>query len=365
MSTYFTALAIDEIREETSEAYSLFFTPTDPDWLSYLAGQYLTIKVDIDGVEYRRAYSLSSAPGQEDQLRISIKRVEGGIVSNYLIDQLQAGDTIEVMRPMGSFVIKPQVDRGRCYVLIGGGSGITPLMSILKTILHEEPLSVVYLWYGNRRYESIMFREELEDLSRTYGNRLFITHCLSQPPANWQGTEGRIDQEKVYEWISDLFMTDEHRKRYYLCGPTGMMDAAERAFDKHAVNPSDIHREWFAAPVPTEEQVADTYRTDSIEPSNPPAPMHEAQDILVRLDGETATISVAANQSILEAIIDAGMDPPYACQSGVCTSCMAKVTSGTVSMDEAMGLSESEQEEGYILTCQAHPLEPGVEIVFE
>lgn len=364
MSKYFTALQIVEIKEETTEAYSITFIPDSSDWLVYQAGQYLTIKIIIDGKEYRRAYSLSSSPLTDERLTITIKRVEGGMVSNYLKDHLSVGDSLEVMRPMGGFVFSPQVDRGRCYVMIGGGSGITPLMSILKTILHGEPLSVVYLWYGNRTVSSIIYHQELEELRQQYNTRLFIRHSLSQPPDSWNGARGRLDEPTIYQWVSDLFMTDEHRKQYYLCGPNGLMDAAERALDKHAVNPPDIHREWFSAAVPTEEEVQEAYEKAS-EPSEKQAEPAEDFEIRLRIDQEDHQLEVTADQSILDAAIEANLDPPYACTAGICTTCRAKLKAGNVRMDQSAGLSQQELDEGYILTCQAHPTESGVEVEFE
>ncbi|MEM7372484.1 MAG: ferredoxin--NADP reductase [Bacteroidota bacterium] len=364
MSKYFIALQIEEIRDETSEAYTIRLRPENPDWLSYQAGQYLTVKIVIDGTEYRRAYSLSSSPLVDEQLCITIKRVEGGKVSNYLRDHVRVGDRLEVMRPMGGFVFVPEVDRGRCYVLIGGGSGITPLMSILATILHGEPLSVVYLWYGNRTSSSIIFREELERLRHAYDSRLFIRHSLTQPPSNWSGPSGRLDKNRIYSWISDLFMTDEHRKQYYLCGPAGLMDAAEHAFDLHAVNPSDVHREWFAAPVPTEAEFDKVYREEVVatETSTPPETAH---DITLQIQGEEHLLTVKPGQSILDAAIEANLDPPYACMAGICSSCMAKLVSGEVRMEETTGLSQVELDEGYILSCQAHPVTDDVSVRFE
>ncbi|MEM7655885.1 MAG: ferredoxin--NADP reductase [Bacteroidota bacterium] len=373
MSNYFFPLNIQEIRDETTDAYSLVFERPDDERFDYLAGQYLTLKVEMNGESLRRAFSLSSSPFTDQQLSVTIKRVAGGRVSNFLRDTLQAGDTLEVMPPMGNFSFTPNPEQARHYVLIGAGSGITPLMSILKTVLTAEPNSRVSLWYGNRTEESIIFREELQALGQEYGGRLWVHHSLSQPPADWQGATGRLDKDQIYGLLSELFMDGELRKQYYLCGPQGLIEAAERAMELQGVNPTDIHREYYSAPAPTEAEVEAAYTAVVPEASNGQADYSDGetayqlstQEIQVELDGETHQLTVQPNQYVLDAAIEAGMDPPYACQSGICTTCRAMLVKGVVAMDETEGLSKDELEQGYVLTCQCHPLEPGVELVFQ
>lgn len=366
----FVRLPIDEIRDETPEAYSLFFQNPDPATFTYLPGQYLTIKVEVNGESLRRAFSLSSSPVSDDRLSVTIKRVKDGRASNYLRDHLKEGDILEAMPPMGHFTVTPDAEAANHYILIGGGSGITPLMSILKTVLHAEPSSKVSLWLCNRNRASIIFREELAALSKTHPERLHVYHTLTQPEDDWKGAAGRLEVDRVYNLVSELFMTDELRKQYYICGPNGLMDSAQKALEKHAVNPSDVHREYYSAPVPTEAEVDAAYAAPAAEG----APTffdgeqtYELQDrqIRVKLDQEWSDVDVPAKEMILDAAIAAKLDPPYACQSGICTTCRAMLISGTVAMEETEGLSSSELEEGYVLTCQCHPLSDDVVLEFK
>ncbi len=366
----FVSLPIDEIRDETPEAYSLFFQNPDPDIFSYLPGQYLTSKINMNGEELRRAFSLSSSPVSDSRLSVTIKRVQDGRASNFIRDNLKKGDMLEIMPPMGHFTVETNPEAANHYVLIGGGSGITPLMSILKTVLEAEPASKVSLWICNRNRASIIFREELASLSTAHPERFHVHHTLTQPDDDWKGATGRLEVDTVYDLVSELFMTDELRKQYYICGPNGLMDAAQKALEKHAVNPSDVHREYYSAPVPTEEQVAEAYAAPAID--EPPTFFDgeesyslEKRTIRVKLDGEWSDLSVASNKLILDAAIEAKLDPPYACQSGICTTCRAMLISGTVAMEETEGLSTSELEDGYVLTCQCHPLSDDVVLEYK
>lgn len=361
MSKHFYPAEIVRIADETEQAYTLHLQNPDPESFDYLPGQYLTLRVTIEGEEFRRAYSLSSAPGVDPLMAVTIKRVPGGKVSNYLRDHLQPGDTVEVMRPMGHFTIQPSPDKSRHYILIGGGSGVTPLMSMIKAILFHEPLSVVSLWYGNRGRTQVIFRDQLTALQGKYPSRLYVYHTLSKPDPDWKGFRGRLDAQRIYDLTSDLFMTDEHRKQYYLCGPQGLMEDGLIALNKHAVFPTDIFREYFTAAVPSEEDVEKAYLREIAENGQEETFHH----VHLWLDGTEHELHVSSRQSILDAAIEAKVDPPYACQSGVCTSCRARLREGEVRMDYDDGLSDADKEEGYILTCQAHPLGDDVVIAFE
>ena len=369
MAVRFYEVPIDEIRDESPDAYTLFFRNPDPEVFRYAAGQYLTLKVQVEGETLRRAFSLSSSPLTDDRLSVTIKRVEGGRVSNYIRTHLQPGDTVELLPPMGKFTAQPEADRPQHYVLIGGGSGITPLFSILKTVLAAEPQSEVVLYYCNRDEDHIIFGEELSALSARYGTRLHVYHTLTQPGPGWQGYTGRLDQARVYDLISDLFMHSELRKQYYLCGPQGLMDAAEAALEKHAVNPPDIHREYYSAPLPTEAELEAAQATPVPETPGAFSDGEEVytlatQPVTISLYEQQHTLQVRPDQYILDAAIEAGLDPPFACQSGICTTCRAMLQAGVVTMDETEGLSQDELSQGYVLTCQAHPLSPGVELVY-
>ena len=351
--------------DETEAAYTLFLQNPDPEAFTYLPGQYLTLRLTINGKEYRRAFSLSSAPGLDELLAITLKRVPGGVVSNYLRDYLRPGDTLEVMRPMGHFTIDPSPDKSRHYLLMGAGSGISPLMSMIRAVLHHEPLSVVSLWYGNRNQADIIFRDQLTELQKQYPSRLFLYHTLSQPEPDWKGFRGRLDGERVYDLICDLFMTDEHRKQYFICGPQAMMDDAMAALRKHAVFPTDIFREYFTAPPPSEEDVEKAYMQNAAQASGKNGQEETFFHMHLLLDGQEYDLNVSSRQTILDAAIEAGIDAPYSCQAGICTTCRARVIQGEVRMDYDEGLNDVEKDEGYILTCQAHPQSDDVVVEFE
>jgi ring-1,2-phenylacetyl-CoA epoxidase subunit PaaE len=385
MPIRFYSLTVDEIRDETPDAYSIFLQPPSdaPAAFAYRAGQYLTVRRDIAGEDVRRALSLASSPGLDARLRLTIKRVPGGQLSNHLRDTLQVGDALEVMPPMGQFVLYPQPEAHHHYLLIGAGSGITPLYSLLRTALAEEPRSQVSLWYGNRNQASIIFGEELHALGAQYPDRLEVVHVLSQPEAGWAGYTGRLDQARIYDLVSEVFMTSEGHKQYYLCGPTGLMEAAEAALEVHAVNFANVHREHYHAPLPSDEDLAaqevadqeagleaDTLgevRVAANGQSQAPIGRYEAvpREVTVHLDGQAHAVSVSPDQPILQAAINAELSPPYSCLSGVCTSCRARLQHGAVTMKVALGLSDEDLQAQYILTCQALPLTDGVVVSYD
>ncbi|MEL6251640.1 MAG: ferredoxin--NADP reductase [Bacteroidota bacterium] len=367
MSKYFQKLAVKEIRKETAEAYTLVFPNPETENFSYLPGQYLTLRIMIEGKEERRAYSLSSCPFTDEELAVSIKQVEQGKVSNYLADKLEVGDEVEVMRPMGKFVIEPDITQQRHCIMIGAGSGITPLFSMIKGVLDQEPESKVSLWYGNRKEDSVMFARQLTALQERYRERFKIVHVLSRASAEWKGLRGRLDKDRVYKLLSDLFMEDDFRKEYYMCGPRGMMDAAIEAFEKHSVHPGFIHQEHFNAELPSDEELdaLAAAESESLTVSDGEEEYEIVeQEVKVKLNGKTHRVLVKPSESVLTALLDHDIEAPYTCLAGICTTCMAKINNGLVAMDTTDGLTDEEMEEGYILTCQAHPLDDEVEIEF-
>ncbi|WNJ16486.1 ferredoxin--NADP reductase [Pontibacter sp. G13] len=376
MSIHFAPLVIDEIKDETPDAYTVYFRQPESGPFHYEPGQYLTFRMSIDGAEIRRSYSLSSSPTQDDRLSVTIKRVEDGRASNFIRDHLKAGDVLESYPPMGHFKVTVDPSHSKHYILIGAGSGITPLYSILRTVLAHEPESKVTLWYGSRNEDSIIFADELVELGQTYGERLHVLHSLSQPTAEWKGYKGRLDADRIYDLVSDLFMKDEHRKEYFVCGPNGLMEAAEKALEKHAVNPNDIYHEYYSAPTPSEADVAKQYAGTEGEEDEPELNGHVVSDgeqeyeivkrtVKVIIDNQPHELEVNPEQYVLDSAIAANLDPPYACQTGICTTCRAMLNEGVVSMDETEGLSREEIEAGFVLTCQCHPLTENVELEFK
>lgn len=365
MAISFRPLTLLNIIDETPDAYTLVFPkPKDLAFANFKPGQYLTLKLDVEGESLRRAFSLSSSPVTDEHLSVTIKRVEGGRASNYLRDKMQVGDVIEVLPPMGNFYVDLDPNQSLNYVLIGAGSGITPLMSITKSVLETEPKSVVTLWYGNRSEDSVIFKQQFADLQQTYGDRLTVRHCLSKPSSDWKGATGRLDTDRIYSWLSDLFMKDEHRKVYYLCGPNGLMDAAEAAMEKHAVNFFDVNREYYSAPLATDDELANAATADVEDDGTIEGYERKQQSVTVRLNGEEHVLTVSADKYILDAAIAANLDPPYACQSGICTTCRAHLNEGVVALSESEGLSEDELREGFVLTCRCIPLTEGVVVDF-
>lgn len=350
----FVSLKVSNIIRETPDANTIVFEKPAGDGFDYKPGQYLTLKVDVNGESLRRAYSLCSSPITDAELAVTVKRVEGGRMSNHLPDHLKVGDTVEVMPPMGNFFVDLEPNKSHHYVLLGGGSGITPLMSILKSVLQVESQSKVTLIYGNRDEASIIFRDQLNDLQTQYGDRLRQVHSLDQAGPAWTGLTGQLSRHNLMPILQDLFNADNLNKTFHLCGPSAMMEEAQAALAFMGVGSKEILKESFTAPLPSADD----------KPKTVVQGARGTYTITVLLDGDEKEVEVKENTTILEAVIDDGMDPPYACQMGVCCTCRAKVLSGQVEMEEDEGLSDAEIAEGYVLTCQSHPLTPDVKLEY-
>ena len=350
MSLKFVPLKVLEVIRETADANTVVFEAPADGSFAYLPGQYLTLKFDVGGESLRRAYSLCSSPITEANLAVTVKRVADGRVSNHIADKVNAGDTVEVMPPMGNFRLEVDPARAHHYVLIGGGSGITPLMSIIKSVLEKEPNSKLTLIYGNRDINSIIFKSQLEAFEASHADRFRTIHSLDTADGSWTGLTGQLNRQVLLGVLSDVMGIDNLPKSFWLCGPGGMMEEAEAAMGFLGIAKNDIKKESFTASLPSADKA----------PTVTSAGKAADYTIKVILDGDEKEVLVKQSATILEAVIDAGMDPPYACQMGVCCTCRAKVSSGTVEMEEDEGLSDTEIEEGYVLTCQSHPMTPDV-----
>ncbi len=363
MSTHFHSLKVTEVIRETDNAVSIAFDiPGElKNDFAYKAGQYLNLKVNVNGQEERRSYSLCSCPIEDQSVMVTAKRVEGGLVSNYLNDHVKEGDQIEVMPPLGNFVLEEEADNQLHYVLIGAGSGITPLMSILRTVLGSEPRSKVTLIYGNRNEANIIFKKQLDDLQADHVDRLDVVHSLSQPQANWSGQKGRLEGEHLASLLKAYVSTDPRNAIYFLCGPNEMMESAQSILREQGVFPGNIHREYFSAPTASEESIDVEKQQEEvvIEASD------NIESVQVIIDDEEHQVPLAEGQNILDAVLDQNIDAPYSCQSGICSTCRAKLLSGKIRMDEKEGLTEDEIKKGYILTCQSHPLTEDVKVEFD
>jgi ring-1,2-phenylacetyl-CoA epoxidase subunit PaaE len=361
MAIKFYTLNVSKVNKETSDTISITFDVPDNirEEFSYKHGQYITIKLPVEGSDNRRAYSISASPVTDRHLTITVKKVDDGIVSRYINDNIKAGDKIEVMPPLGNFTIDLSPLNTNNYVLIGAGSGITPLMSILKTILSVEFSSRVYLIYQNRNEESIIFKGQLDELQTKYDSRLIVSHILSRPSESWIGEKGRVDSQFIEKFISANLGNNVFKAHYFICGPDGLMLSSDNALRNLKVASYQIHKEIFTIPVKSieEEDSNIVLKADSNEIIT--------RKVKIILYSEEHEFLVEPDETVLTAAQREGEDPPFSCQIGACSTCRAKLVSGKVFMDERDSLTDEEIEEGYVLTCQAHPLTDDVVIDYD
>ncbi|ACL61935.1 1,2-phenylacetyl-CoA epoxidase subunit PaaE [Methylobacterium nodulans] len=356
MSARFHRLRISEIRRETPEAVSIAFAVPEAlrETFAFSCGQYLTLRTTLGGEEVRRSYSICS--GLDDgELRIAVKRVEGGLFSAFATEALAAGDAIDVMPPMGRFGIAPEPGRARTYAAFAAGSGITPILSILRTLLAREPESRFFLVYGNRSTGSILFREELEDLKDRFLDRLGVFHVLSREAQDVAALNGRLDGPKVALLLRTLVpaATIDHA---FVCGPSGMLDCVVAALREAGLDAARIHVERFTPEGPERPARA---------PVPASAPETPAARATIIANGVATAIPVAPGETVLEAAIRAGLDLPYSCRGGMCCTCRAKVAEGAVAMDLNYSLEPWEIAAGFALACQAKPTTDRVVIDFD
>lgn len=362
MPAGFYPIKVKKINRETKDAVSIQFDipPYLASQFQYKAGQYFTFSIVIGGEDVRRSYSVCSSPLTDPNPTVAVKEVEGGKMSTYLNNELKEGDVIEIMPPMGKFTIDPNPSNSRYLMLFGGGSGITPLLSIVKTILFAEPNSRLILFYANRDEQSIIFDEELKTIQAGSNGRLKILYGFDNPPEGWDGHAGYLTADKVSELARQELGLNYPIAHYYTCGPAPMMDVVVSGLKSAGVRNDNIHTEYFTATTKSETShgqktaTAENYSEEVIE-----------RTILVEVFGEKKEVTVKPEETILIAAQDAGLDPPYSCTVGVCTTCRARLRSGKACMDEREGLSDAEIEHGYILTCQAHPLTDDVDLIYE
>ncbi|MBJ6118564.1 ferredoxin--NADP reductase [Pontibacter sp. BT310] len=356
MSNSYHTLKIADITRETSDAVTLHFEQPQNQTINYKPGQFLTLIIPFEGKKERRSYSLSSTP-HENTLSVTIKRVPGGKVSNYLLDNAAVGQEIEIMEPLGNFCITCDAAETRNVILLGAGSGITPLMSILKGVLREEPNSKVTLLYGNRDENSVIFKDQLEQLRAENPDRLQIAYIYSQPKQNCE-YRGRMNQSLMIKILERLQLSRISNGLYFMCGPEGMMDEVKKALNVLHVPSDKVFRESFVSSKLTGEP-------DSNEHGNVSATDEDeitTQTVTIIYEGSEYSVTVNPDQTILEAALDQDVDLPYSCQAGLCTACRGKCLSGKVHLDEREGLSDAELDEGYVLNCVGHPLTSDVVI---
>lgn len=355
----FHTLKVTDVRKETADTVSIALEiPEDlKKDFTYVQGQYLTFKKVINGEEIRRNYSICSSP-MEHEWRVAVKKIDNGLFSTFANKELKVGDFLETMPPMGNFIAKTNPSQKKNYIGIAAGSGITPIMAILKTVLLVEPESTFTLLYGNKGMTSIIFKEELEALKNIYMNRFSLYHIFTREKTEFNLFNGRIDGDKCLGF-SETLVDFKNADDIYICGPGEMVNSITESLAQIDIEKSKIHFELFSAP----GALSGLAQPKAIIQKEFDG---ENSDVTVVLDGIHTSFALATEgDNILDAALKNGADVPYACKGAVCATCKARVQEGKVAMDLNYSLSEEEVNSGYILTCQAHPVTERVVVNFD
>jgi ring-1,2-phenylacetyl-CoA epoxidase subunit PaaE len=341
----FHRLTVNDIRREAADAVSMTFVI--PDELAsdyrFTPGQYLTLRTTLGGEEVRRSYSICSGP-DDGEIRIAVKRVDGGAFSGFVTEELKRGDALDVMTPTGRFGVAPAPDEARVHVGFAAGSGITPILSIVKTVLAREPHSRFFLFYGNRTAEGMLFRGALEELKDRFIERLSVFHVISGEEQDIPILQGRLDSEKVRVLLRSL-VPAAAVDHVFVCGPVGMSEEVEATCRELGIATDRIHVERFVS------EFGGRPRPKPIVPASAPP---KAIAALI-IDGKRREVPVADGEAILDAALRAGIDLPFACKGGMCSTCRAKLVEGTAEMELNYSLEPWELKAGFVLTCQAKP----------
>jgi ring-1,2-phenylacetyl-CoA epoxidase subunit PaaE len=358
---HFHSLKIHDVRRETKDCVSIAFdVPNDLRHVfAFKAGQYVNVRAMIDGEEIRRSYSLCSAP-HSGEWRIAVKRVDDGAFSQFANASLKTGDSIDVMPPDGKFVFEADRDEEQHVLAVAAGSGITPILSIVTTLLEREPNSRVTLIYGNRHVRDIIFKEAIEDLRDRFLTRFQVVHVLSQEPQDSPISNGRVDKKKI-QTICSKINRIARLNRAYVCGPGLMIDETVSTLIECGLDDSKIFRERFTAgSSPSRSKNVFGASTKSAREIAPSA------EVTIIADGIERVLRVPfEGASVLEVALAASIDAPYACKAAVCCTCRAQVLEGKVKMDANFTLEQHEVNRGFVLTCQSHPITPVVKISYD
>lgn len=355
----FHPLTVSDVRRETGQCVSVAFAvPQELDEVyAFLPGQYLTIRATIDGQDLRRSYSICSQAGK-GELRIAVKEVEGGVFSGWVNHNVKKGDVLEVMPPAGQFTAQPEPGQRRHYLLVAAGSGITPVISIAKSVLAIEKESEVTLLYGNRWFNSIIFRDDLEDLKDRYLGRFRLFHILSAEPNEIDLFHGRIDREKLKGFAAS-FVDMSAVSDVYVCGPEPIIHSVRSFSLDNGLEPAQVHFELFSTPGQTKKET-------TAPAASQKKPAGQVCDVTIILDGTESRFQLPAGDTpLLDAAQQHGLDIPYSCKGGMCCTCKAHLDDGTVRMEVNYALEPGEIEAGFILTCQARPTSPRVVVNFD
>ncbi len=357
----FHPLRVAQVEQLTDTSVAITFDVPEElaQEFTFEPGQHLTLRADIAGVDVRRSYSIClprSRALRDKQVRVAVSQVAGGVMSTWLVENLKAGDELQVMTPMGSFVNPSTPDAARHHVAIAAGSGITPVMALLGTLLEEEPQSRATLIFGNRRTDSIMFLEELADYKNLYPGRFQLINVLSREPQEVELFHGRIDAERLERIFGTLLDVDDV-DHWYLCGPFGMVETARELLAERGVDEQVVHHEVF--------HVEDTPPQAAPEPVDTGAPPEAV--VTVTLDGRRSEVPMPSKdgETILNATLRERPDAPFSCTGGVCGTCRAKVLGGEVRMERNYALEPDEVAAGFVLACQSHPVGDTAEIDFD
>jgi len=353
MSIQFHSLPV-HVRPETDDSVSLTFDIPEPlrETFRHIPGQHLVLRATIGGEDVRRSYSICSGINDSD-VRVGIKRIPGGTFSTYATSQLKDGDTIDVMAPIGEFAYLPTIRTAQNYVALAAGSGITPILSMLTSILDVEPHSQCTLVYGNRAATTIMFLEEIEALKNRYPERFQVIHVLSREPNDIPLFQGRIDGEKL-RLLAETLIATESIDAWFMCGPLDMIETAQQALVELGVDPHKVHTELFF-----DERIDDIDQASDADTCDLPT-------MTVTLDGRRSVVSVDPDgPPLLDYARSVRPEVPFACKGGMCATCKCLVTSGEVTMDKNYALTDAEVAGGLVLSCQAHPVSGDVEVSYD
>lgn len=342
-------LKVENLIKETHDSITLELLENSGKEIHFKPGQFLTFIYNINGEEIRRGYSISSSPDALPKLRVTIKKIEDGYVSDHIFDTLQKGEIINAVPPLGNFTVQSPTGENRNLIFFGAGSGITPLTSMIEYTLANDTKAKLFLYYGNRNENSIIYKNLFDELLKKYPDNFRVNHILSQPQNSWNGTTGRITKEFVSKILEVNFRSEKENSDFYLCGPNGMMQNVIEALKEFGIDKKRIHREIYTTAVVDQDDESEDM----------------PREVTIIFKDEEHKLIVEPGVGILQTALGAGLDLPNSCQYGSCATCRAKLLSGQLKLIDQTALSEEEIEKGYCLTCVGYPVSDNVVILYE